>query len=147
MKNILTLIFCLFVSFNAFGQGSISGLVTDKDTGEPILFGDIVVYQDGKLITGEQTDFDGNYRIDSIKAGIYDIHFKYVGYEDTKFSAIKIVDGRETGVRALISPKKRGLMTGCGGYGGYKIPLMGLDIFEKGQSFTSKEIQRMPIKN
>jgi hypothetical protein len=90
------LVGCLFISVSGFGQGSLSGKVTDEETGEPILFGDVVVYQNGKLVTGEQTDFDGNYIISPIDTGIYDVVFKYVGYADLKIEGVVIEEANET---------------------------------------------------
>ena len=144
MKDFSTFIICLFLSFNAIGQSSLSGTVTDKETGEPILFGDVVVYRNGALVTGTQTDFDGNYTLD-LETGMYDLVFDYVGYSRTKIKDVLIVDDKEKVVNAEIVS---GITySGCGGYGGYKVPLIEIDGFEKGQTFTSKDIANMPIKN
>ena len=96
MKIYLTSFFLLLFSFNALGKAALSGKLTDADTGEPILFGDVVVYKDGKLITGEQTDFDGNYIISPIDPGKYDVVFKYVGYPDIKIEDVIIKKDKET---------------------------------------------------
>lgn len=145
MKDLLTLIVCLFLSFNVLGQASLSGLVTDEETGEPILFGDVVVYQNGKLVTGEQTDFDGNYVISPIDTGVYDVRFLYVGYEEVMIEKIQVFTDKETVVNASM---KSGValdfpvIRNCGGPA-----LIEQDNFDKEQTFTSKEIQRMPNKN
>ena len=144
MKNLLTLLFCLFIAFNIFGQASISGQVTDKQTGEPILFGDVIVYRNGALVTGVQTDFDGNYSILLYNADVYEVVFKYVGYTDLK---IKKVETKDNGTIVLnASIKSSG--TTCGPICiSYKVPLMGFDMFESGQIFTSYDIKNLPNKN
>ncbi len=91
-----------------------------------------------------QTDFDGNYTID-LEMGMYDLVFSYVGYSRVKIKDILIVDDKESIINTeMISGV---IYTGCGGSGNYKIPLMGHDIFEKGQNFTARDIANMPVKN
>jgi len=125
------------------GQSSISGKVTDKETSEPILFGDVAVYQNGVLITGAQTDFDGIYTID-LEMGMYDLVFSYVGYSSFKIKDLLIIEDKENTVNSEMSSSI--IYSVCGG-NSYKIPLMEQDGFEKGQSFTAKNIANMPIKN
>lgn len=140
----LILIVLLFVSFNVNGQAALSGKVTDADTGETILFGDIVVYQNGKLITGEQTDFDGNYIISPIDTGTYEVVFKYVGYQDVKVEKVEAKSDKETNLDIAISQSKNvNAFEGCR----HPIPMIRADDFDKGQSFTSDEIRNLPNKN
>ena len=67
----------------------IYGTVTDAETGEPILFGDVMVYKNGKLVKGTQTNFSGEYKFDNgLPNGVLDLVFKYVGYTDVKYEGI-----------------------------------------------------------
>ena len=144
MKILSTLVIGLFLSFSAFGQATLSGLVTDEETGEPILFGDIVLYQHGKVITGEQTDFDGNYIISPIDTGLYDVVFKYIGYMDLKYEDVLIENDKETILNPSILPGVSldfPMIIQCGP------PIIEQDNFDKGQTFTSRDIRRMPNKN
>ena len=143
MKDLLPLIFCLFLSVNIFGQSALSGTVTDSDTGDPILFGDVVVYRNGALITGEQTDFDGNYILSPMDPGTYEVVFKYVGYTDVKYEGVLIHADKETILNASMSPG----VALCDGLMHYRPPIIEADDFEKGQIFTGKDIRRMPNKN
>ncbi|MGK0365429.1 MAG: putative repeat protein (TIGR01451 family) [Saprospiraceae bacterium] len=70
-----------------------SGKVVDGYSNEPILFGDILLYRNSALITGTNTDFEGEFKIDSIASEIYNVTFKYVGYEDLRFKNVKIKAG------------------------------------------------------
>ena len=138
------LIGCLFFSVSGFGQSAIAGKITDAETGEPILFGDIVVYQNGKLITGDQTDFDGNYIISPIDTGVYDILFLYVGYMDLKFEGVLIEMDKETTLDASITSGVSidfPVIIQCGP------SIIQQDDFDKGQTFTGRDIRRMPNKN
>lgn len=58
----------------------IYGRVTDLETGEPILFGSVAVYQNGVLVTGTETDFDGNFQL-WVPPGPTDLEVSYVGYQ------------------------------------------------------------------
>ncbi|MEQ9403791.1 MAG: carboxypeptidase-like regulatory domain-containing protein [Cyclobacteriaceae bacterium] len=60
---------------------SISGTVTDE-WGNPLK--DVNVFLDGTTI-GISTDIDGNYRLNRIPPGYYDLVFSYVGYKNAVY--------------------------------------------------------------
>ena len=64
-KYFLTFCLSLFVSLAAFSQ-SISGTVTDAETGDPLLGVTIILKNTNK---GVVTDFDGNYIINNVEPG------------------------------------------------------------------------------
>ena len=81
-KNILLLFLGIFLSLNLFSQkGTIRGFVSDKATGEPIMFCNVSI--DGTSY-GSQTDLNGMYNLSKIPIGEHKIIVTYVGYE--KFS-------------------------------------------------------------
>lgn len=57
------------VSKAQIGTGTLQGTVTDESTGETVPFANVVILQAGHQITGAATDFDGNYKIKSIRPG------------------------------------------------------------------------------
>ena len=59
-------------------KGIIRGTVTDKASGEPLMFTNVVVNNTNPII-GAQTDLDGNYEI-KIEPGTYALSVSYVGY-------------------------------------------------------------------
>lgn len=65
----------------AEGQSALQGYVSDMETGNPISYANIKVFQNGKLIIGGITDLDGRYSIKPIKSGYYDITVSYIGYK------------------------------------------------------------------
>ena len=75
-KYFLSLCFLLSVSLSAYSQ-SISGTVTDAETGDPLLGVTIVLKNTNK---GVVTDFDGNYIINNVEPGDYTIDLSYIGY-------------------------------------------------------------------
>ena len=81
-KNILLFFLGLFLCLNLFSQkGTIRGFVSDKETGEPIMFCNVSI--DGTSY-GSQTDLNGMYNLSKIPIGEHEIIVTYIGYE--KFS-------------------------------------------------------------
>lgn len=55
---------------------------TDDKTKEPVPFANVTIRQDDKLVTGTQTDFDGNFALKpfTLRPGKYQIRVSCVGY-------------------------------------------------------------------
>ncbi len=62
-------------------KGVLKGIVTEKRTGEPLLSCNVVVKQNGEIIGGARTDWDGLYTIKGLAKGVYDVEFSYIGYK------------------------------------------------------------------
>lgn len=78
-KYYLTTLFFLLTILQVSAQ-KISGVVTDKKTGEPVAF--MNVFYEGKGIGGT-TDLDGKYIVES-RAGLNELTFSFVGYKTKK---------------------------------------------------------------
>ncbi|MEP1093516.1 MAG: carboxypeptidase-like regulatory domain-containing protein [Cyclobacteriaceae bacterium] len=68
---------------------NVSGSVVDEN-GDPLT--GVNIFLDGTTI-GTSTDIDGNYFIDKIPPGYYNLVFSYVGYENTIFNLIEYNGG------------------------------------------------------
>lgn len=70
-----------------------SGVVVDKNTGEPLVSVNVAVWAGGRLLTGTSTDFDGKFRIISPVID-FELRITYVGYNDVSFSSVdgKLID-------------------------------------------------------
>jgi iron complex outermembrane recepter protein len=77
MKKTAILFFGLIISFGSFAQTTITGKVTDANTGEALI-GATVIYGKGQ---GTATDFNGAYTF-SIQEGERSIQVSYVGYKE-----------------------------------------------------------------
>ena len=76
--------------------GSLTGKVEDE-TGEALFAANVVVK--GPAIEGTRgaiTNDEGNYRIDRLPPGIYEITISYIGYETTVVSGVEIRTGEST---------------------------------------------------
>lgn len=147
MKQLLLFIFfMLTLSASVWAQTSLSGKVTDQETGEPILFGNVVLYKNGVFITGTETDFDGNYSFSSIDPGTYDVEVSYVGYQTQRTTGVKVLAGKSN---------KADIKLNSGGgvvldeivVTEYKVPLIEQDNTTSGGVITSEQIRNLPTRN
>ncbi|MBP7643382.1 MAG: carboxypeptidase-like regulatory domain-containing protein, partial [Saprospiraceae bacterium] len=61
-KNLLLMVFVLLSSFTVVNSQTVSGVVTDSKTGDPIIGANILIKGTS---TGTITDLDGGYSIDA----------------------------------------------------------------------------------
>ncbi len=69
---------------------TIEGTITDGKTSETLPFVNVVIDQNGKMITGGLTDFDGKYKFTELPEGEYEVRAVYIGYENVKISGVLI---------------------------------------------------------
>ncbi|WP_298319763.1 TonB-dependent receptor [uncultured Aquimarina sp.] len=86
IKNTALILSLLFINqIRAQVYGELSGNVVDQ-TGQPVLGASVLIEGTEK---GAQTDFDGNYRIENIIPGSYNLTVSYIGFQtQTKFNII-----------------------------------------------------------
>ena len=87
-RHIYTILISFLFSCTLLGQsGTVRGYVYDKDSGEPIGFGN--VYLEGTTM-GTNTDFEGFYNLSDVPVGEYKLVATFLGY-DTASVDIKVV--------------------------------------------------------
>jgi outer membrane receptor protein involved in Fe transport len=146
MARILLLFFALLIggSVSLEAQTSVFGVVTDAESGEPVLFCNVALFRNGVLQTGTQTDFDGNYSISNIDPGSYDIEVSYVGYQTRRVTGVLVQAGRANKVDLEMEP---GVQLDVVEIVGYKVPLIEQDNTTQGGTVTAEQIQRLPTKD
>ena len=98
---------CVFGTSNAWAQeraedtGTVTGMVTDLDTQEPLVGANVVV--DGTT-QGTSTDADGAYRLADVPAGPQTLVVTFVGYESERMD-ISVVNGEETVADIVLTPR------------------------------------------
>ncbi len=78
MKKILLAFTALLLPFLAAAQFSLSGKITDAQTGETLPGASISIE---KTSTKEASDANGNFRFRNLKAGTYNVTISYIGYQ------------------------------------------------------------------
>ena len=91
MKIILQIFLSLLIFSNnlvfAGTTGRLAGRVTDKTSGEPLPFVNVVIM--GTTL-GEATDIDGYYSIINIPPGTYVVKASAIGYNTVSFQDVKV---------------------------------------------------------
>ena len=145
IKNITLFLLCLFLSTIMMGQTQLQGKVIEEASGEPVLFGTVAMYKEGVLLTGTETDFDGNYFFSDIDPGTYDVEVTYVGLQTQRITGVVCKAGKVTPLN--FNMKEEGILMDQVEIVGYKVPLIEFDNTTSGTTLTSENIQALPTKN
>lgn len=93
LKQILLLAIWMIISITAKAQtGVIKGSIIDASTKETLIGATVSIQGTTK---GASTDFDGNYRIEKVKAGSYNLVISYISY-DNQIIRAEVAEGKET---------------------------------------------------
>ncbi len=88
--RLAVLVALFFLVSSAFAQkGIIRGNVYDRESGEPIAYGTVVI---SGTLTGAVTDFDGFFTFTNMAAGSYELETTYVGF-DTARASVTLAEG------------------------------------------------------
>ncbi len=80
--------------------GILTGTVIDADFSEGVIGATVVL--DGTTL-GSATDFDGNYRIQNIPAGTYDVVFSSIGFATQRVTGVEIRAGETNRIDITMS--------------------------------------------
>ncbi len=143
-RNLLIILAFMLTSTIAMAQTSLKGSVTDADNGEPILFGNVALFRDGTLITGVETDFDGNYNITNIDPGTYDVEASYVGYSPQRIEGVVLYADKANNLDIQLGV---GINLTEVVVVEYVVPLIEQDNTTQGGIVTAEQIKTLPTKN
>lgn len=144
MNRLLLIVAFLFTGLSGMiAQTTIEGKVKDASSGEPILLATIALYRGGVLITGTDTDLDGNYFLSDVQPGTYEMEASYVGYASQRLTGIVINAGRTNRVNFDISES---IVLDVIEIKAYKVPLIEIDNTTQGKTITAENIRALPTK-
>ncbi len=141
---LLSLLFILFGTVAYTQSTSLSGKVTDQVTGEPVMFASVAIYKNGVLVSGAETDLDGNYNFSNIDGGTYDVEPSFIGYQPTRLSGVVVYEGQSNVVDITIS---EGVVMDEIEVIGYREPLIKQDNTTQGTTVTAEEIKNLPTRS
>lgn len=109
-------LFGLLSAGGAYGQsGSIEGTVTDAESGQPLPGVNVVI---GDLNTGASTNANGQYTIQDVPTGTYEVTAQFVGYQ-SQTQEVEVAAGQTVTVDFALSGETVGLdevvVTGAAG--------------------------------
>ena len=125
--------------------GRLQGVISDKDTGEPIPFANIILENGGTQVGGASSDFDGNYDINPIPPGTYDLKATFVGYNTFIMKGVVISPNKITFQDVSMSMQSE--MLDAVEVVDYKVPLISKDQTSVGATLTAEEIAKMPNRS
>lgn len=103
MKKTISIILLFALAISAIAQyGSISGVVVDAATGDPLAGVNIKVL-DQPL--GAATNLDGEYLIDRLEPGTYSLNVKMMGYSEYQVIEIEVGDDEVTKLNISLAPE------------------------------------------
>ena len=79
-KLIITCFLCAMTFGFAQNSGSIKGKVIDKKTNEPLPYVNLILKDNGKIVTGGVTTEDGNFAINKLGLQKYTVEVQFIGY-------------------------------------------------------------------
>ncbi|MEZ4906608.1 MAG: carboxypeptidase regulatory-like domain-containing protein [Saprospiraceae bacterium] len=146
MKKLFTLLVLFFVSkVFIVAQATLEGSIKDNESGDPLDFAYIAIYKNGNLITGTQSDIDGNYVISNVDNGTYDVEAKMFGYTTERKTKVVLAGGKITRLDFKLSLE--GVLMQEVVITEYKAPLIDIDNTTTGATVTAEKIQSLPSKD
>ncbi len=143
LYNYLFILSLFFCALKLSAQASLTGTVKDKGSEETVPFADVILYHNEVLITGTQTDFDGQYSFENLMPGTYDMEVRFLGYKTGQISGVTLINDIRVVQDAILVEE---IVTCCGPICYlYKIPLIDFDDLFSGKIYYSDEIKRMAI--
>lgn len=107
MRHCFLLTILLLISAVGYSQRAVlKGSVKDAKNQEVLPFVNIYIDDTDK---GAVTDLDGNYRIEGIQPGVYNIEYTFVGYKSVIKYEIQLSPSRETVLDIQLEPQSEAL--------------------------------------
>jgi len=129
-----------------FAQTSLGGRVINEEDKEPISFANVVVFRNGNLITGTDSDLEGNYNFSVLDPGTYDVEVSFIGFATQRIKGVQVLAGRANRLDFLMS-SEGGLVLDEVVVKEYKVPLVEKDNTTSGAVITSEQIRTLPTRN
>ncbi len=110
IKRVLIALIMIVIPMSIFAQGlgSISGKVTDKQTGETVIGAGVKISGTNK---GIMTDVDGRYILRDLTPGTYTLEVLYIGYSTKQITDVIVKAGVSTPVDVIIEESGQQLET------------------------------------
>lgn len=135
-------------AFAQQGQGGIKATVTEASNGLAIPFANVAVKQNGSLITGGSTDFDGVVEIKPIPPGKYDVEITSLGFAPLKVAGVSVTANKTTFIpKTSTAMQSSAIQIDEFVVVEYKKPLIETDGAATTETVTSDEIARMAARS
>jgi CarboxypepD_reg-like domain/TonB-dependent Receptor Plug Domain len=140
----LYVFFLLGLGSTLFSQTAVEGKIKAKTSGEPIMFGTIALYKNGVLITGSESDIEGNYFVSNLQPGTYDIEVSYLGYATNRTTGVLLKASQTT--RLNFELEESSVIMNEVVITEYRAPLVNVDNTTTGTVISGEKIMSLPVK-
>lgn len=144
-RLLLTLVLILGSLGILLGQTTLQGKIMDRESLETVPFATVAIYKNGSLITGTDTDFDGNYLFSNIDPGTYDVEASFLGYATSRITGVVV--NADKANQLNFEMVEEGELLDEIIVTGYKVPLISQDETSTGGTITAESIKTLPSKN
>ena len=135
--------------FSQSGLGTIKGTVKDEVSKQPLPYSKIFLLQNGATKGNANTDFDGNFQINGIPPGSYDVEVRNAdGYQTSVVSGVSVSPDRITFLDKLTLDKPKDIKDLDEiSVIAYRVPLIDKDGGSSGGTVTREDIARLPTRS
>ena len=121
----------------------LEGKVLDASSGEALIFANVVLFKNGNLITGAQTDLDGNYVFSSLDPDLW-CGSQLYWLSTTRQTNVVLYAGKAIRLDFKLD---MGIKLNDVIIVDYKVPLIEQDNTTQGGIKTAEQIRNLPTKN
>jgi len=121
--------------------GTISGRITDRNTGEPIIGAQVMIIALG---LGGSTDFEGEFYIQNVPVGVHSVQVWMIGYGKVTYSDVGVVMDQTTPLDVSLDEE---VIAGEEVTVIAERPLVEKDVTVKKLVRTAEEIQNLPARD
>ena len=146
-KIYLTTLFGLFATITFAQTGTLKGVITNRVTGAPVDFANVVIMKNGVQKGGTSTGLDGSFTIKPIDPGTYTVKASFAGYTTFSLEGVIISANKITYLTGDNAIKMtEGVLVDEIEVKGFTKPLIDQGNLS-GETKTSKEIVALPTKS
>jgi outer membrane receptor protein involved in Fe transport len=139
---LLLLLSCGYAHAQGTASGALSGTVADNN--QAVIRGATVtaINKDTNLVRTSTTDESGEYKIDLLPAGIYEVKINASGFGDYTASKVEVLIGRNTDIPVTMTPAAQTVNINITGNEGELISREKTDV---GLNITPRQVEELPI--
>jgi hypothetical protein len=135
--------------FSQSGLGTIKGTVKDEVSKQPLPYSKIFLLQNGATKGNANTDFDGNFQINGVSPGSYDVEVRNAdGYQTSVISGVSVSPDKITFLDKITLDKPKDIKDLDEiSVIAYRVPLIDKDGGSTGGTVTRDDIARLPVRS
>ncbi|MFM8179733.1 MAG: carboxypeptidase regulatory-like domain-containing protein, partial [Candidatus Kapaibacterium sp.] len=109
LRFLCTVLFSVACTLSVLAQdptGSISGKVTDGETGDPLVRATVMITVNGKT-KGTFADSKGAYALRNVPVGEYDVRFRFLGFQEKVMKRVVVQAGKTVNADVVLKHERK----------------------------------------